>query len=503
MNKSLFLVFISCSVFLLSCTKETTIIFPEPDSYLKSHGLLYLNHKECFVDVDRKLFKYSISKDNLSDFNPKISFNPEAKVWFNGQKIENNVIHQLGPIEISKPYSIKILIAGKTIDYKLFFTQLPIIKIIHIEDIKDEPKSLARLYVNNSGRHNMWDSYTGIEIRGNSSQQFRKKSYSLDICLKRDLSSSSKASIFDFSGSSNWMLDAMFIDPSKMRNKVSTEIWQNLFNRKKNKTNFQFKTVELFINDQYYGIYCISQPIKPDFLNITGTNRVLYKADAIYMDGTNGLNVISKPMPTDNLRWDGWQQEYPKAHPNWLPFSRFREVLLNTSDSIFRKEIANTIDLDALIDYYIFMNLAGAWDNTGSNKNLYLLGEGEKNRLTVIPWDLDYTWGLNWLGSTFSADQIISNSLYKRLIRTNASQFNIALVKRWQELRSHALTEEDIFSYFDTNFKVLSHQNIEKFENDRWQTNHNLTNEKKNIQLWISNRFIFLDEYFNAFEKKD
>lgn len=506
MNRIVFLtiiIIIISSVFLFNCTKETIIVFPEPDSYLNSINLLYLNNKACFVDVEQKLFKYSISEKELSDFNPLIKFDSRAKIWLEGHPIKNNGIINFGSIEISKPYSIKISIAGKTTNYRLFFTQLPIIKIIHIENIKDEPKSLARLYLNNSGNQNTWNSYAGIEIRGRSSQQFKKKSYSLDLCLKRDLNSTYKAPILGFTESTNWMLDAMFIDPSKMRNKVSTEIWQNIFNQDYINNKLQFKLVELFINDRYNGVYCLSQTIKPDFLNITGSNNVLYKADAIYMDGTNGLGEISKPVPIDNFRWDGWQQEYPENRPQWQPFSNFRELLIEKSDSLFINEIGNTIDLDAFIDYYIFMNLVGAWDNTGSNKNLYLHGKGKNNKLTVIPWDLDYTWGLYWLGGTFTADQIISNPLYDRLIETNANNFKFALVKRWGILRNQTLTPEQIYSYFDTNFKLLRNQNIEIFENDRWQTDYNLTEEKDKIHLWISNRFIFLDGYFNSIEKKD
>jgi hypothetical protein len=72
---------------------------------------------------------------------------------------------------------------------------------------------------------------------------------------------------------SSWILDAMAIDRICMRNRVAFDIW-NDFSRlpydsgfeRRNGTEGRF--VEVYINDRYYGIYCMSDRINRNLLNL-------------------------------------------------------------------------------------------------------------------------------------------------------------------------------------------------------------------------------------------
>ena len=43
----------------------------------------------------------------------------------------------------------------------------------------------------------------------------------------------------------------------------------------------------------------------------------------------------------------------------------------------------------------------------------------------------------------------------------------------------------------------LANYNAEELENTKWNSNFNIQAEKQYINSWISNRLIFLDNYFS------
>ncbi len=484
-------------IFLLSCTKEELILYPEIEADLELKALLYLDDKPCFVDLEKQFIKCSISKEALSNYTPKVTFSDNVE-WFLGeQKLKNNARNNWGDIELAKAYPISMISEGKEYHFDLYFTSLPLVNLVHIHDIVDEPKTLAHWIISNPSAPKVWKSYIGVEIRGNSTQTYDKKSFGINGLYERGLSSKQKISALGMNFSTKWAMDAMYIDPSKMRNKVTIELWQNIFSKQNFQADIQFRLVELFINRSYKGIYCISQTVSPEYIGIEGTESVLYKADALKK--SNALNSISTNMPTDNFRWESWQQVYPQDKPNWNAFSDFRELLINANDLEFKEHISELIDIDAFIDYYIFMNVTGAWDNTGSNKNLFLLGEEQhQQRLTVIPWDLDYTWDLCWQGTSLGTSSILSNPIYDRLLKTNPNHFKDKLKKRWKDLRNGTLNPSEIMKLFNANFDLLIENNIQYFENSVWNTHQDYLKEKDNIQNWTQLRLNFLDMYFEG-----
>jgi len=301
--------------------------------------------------------KYSLQSKDLLNFAPMVSFEEGTRVWFNSKELQADSRNLLGSIEYGKQYSLRMLSRGVEKQFKLYFTSFPIARIIHIEEIKDEPKSLGRIYISDSGEQEMFDSYIGVEIRGGSSQLFDKQSYGFNFCTRRDLDSRYSLPVLGMNSLDRWMLDAMYIDPSKMRNQVSVKLWQDMFSEDNIQTNIQFTYVELFLNHSFMGVYCLSQPMSPQLLGIEGTSQVLYKADAYYGGVSRALDAFYSDMPTKSFRWDGWEQEYPEYKPCWEPFSKFRELLINATDSEFESEIEKLIDLPSFIDYFIFMNL--------------------------------------------------------------------------------------------------------------------------------------------------
>ena len=124
-------------------------------------------------------------------------------------------------------------------------------------------------------------------------------------------------------------------------------------------------------------------------------------------------------------------------------------VVVNYEDDAFIAEIDELIHVDNFIDYYIFINLLSAFDNTG--KNIFLGRKSEEDSFFIMPWDLEGSFGLLWDGSNVGYNDILSNNLYDRLFELNPNNFNTKVKDRWFDLRikilkSSVISETDSVS---------------------------------------------------------
>ena len=143
---------------------------------------------------------------------------------------------------------------------------------------------------------------------------------------------------------------------------------------------------------------------------------------------------------------------------------------MNGSDVEFTSEICDLIEIDNFIDYYIFLNLLSAWDNTG--KNTFLFRQSKQDKLAIIPWDMDGTWGIFWDGTHIGYADILSNNLYDRLLELNSCQYRNKLKSRWNYLRTNIFRISELQSIFDDSFYQINKSDVINIENDKWSTKH-------------------------------
>ncbi|MEN8958140.1 MAG: CotH kinase family protein [Flavobacteriales bacterium] len=474
-----------------SCYKEKFIpnaeLFPE----LEKDLILKLNNKECGYDYQEEMLRFSIENQLIANFSPFVEYSKSSSLYFEGTLLNNNEINNLGTIEINTIYEVEIETNGTRKKYELSFTNLPIVQIIVPSEIQDMPKKAAKITLNFQEENKASDQfYIGIEHRGGSSQFYDKKSFGFALKRNPNLSGGYSASLFDLKPNNDWILDAMWIDEARLRNKTSFELWQQLSASQHSGINGEF--VELFINNEHQGLYCLNENMNSEFLNLEGSDGVLYKA-INWEDGATRFETYSSDVSTD-FYWDGWEQKYPQINTNWSSLSNLRNLVVNGNDSIFSSSITSLIDINNFADYYIFLNLVMGLDNTG--KNTYLWKETSGSKFKVIPWDLDGTWGIFWDGNTIGPTSILSNNLYDRLIRLDTDNFKNKLKQRWTSLRAGIFSTTNLKKAFDDNFALINKQNIVPIENKKWQSTINYQNEQQYLLNWLDNRVIYLDNYF-------
>ena len=201
---------------------------------------------------------------------------------------------------------------------------------------------------------------------------------------------------------------------------------------------------------------------------------------------------------------------------------RMVSFIYNSNDEEFRNSLSNYLDVDAMIDYMIFMYYINGSDNSGSNV-LWLTYDG--NVWIPSAYDMDSTFGLNPYGVKFFdynamlpyiMDKVYANTsniLWDRIMNIYKSEVK----SRYFELRKSILTkenisrkfsefinsipselyEEDINLWYDSAINKLS--NYEKMIT--WQNKNNglslIENNYNFIVDYIENREKLLDDVMN------
>lgn len=477
-----------------SCYKEEVIFDSLPNEELELVLILELNGKDCFFDYSTNSLRYSIEQDSIQNFAPYVRFQDYSEIYFNNIPLTNKTINNLGKIKLKEEYSVRIITKGVTTNLTLTFTNLPIVRIVTPNEIIDDPQKLARFTINYpSVAKSEMTSFIGVEIRGGSSLYKPKRSYGFSFLNSMGIKSKTSKALFGWKEKEDWILNASYNDQSRVRNKISFEVWEAM-----NPLTHQFiqsKFVELYVNNDCQGLYCLNEQMNAEQLGLTGLEAVLYKGTA-WGDGATTFEHLLSNMPLFTDEWDGWEQKHPRPNDqiNWQPLYDLRDLVVNKSDATFIGTIPSQIDFDICIDYYIFLNLISGIDNTG--KNMFWVRENTSAPFFIAPWDLDATWGRFWDGFDMNSTTIATNKLFDRLLTLNPNNFKGNLKNRWLVLRADVLAFSNLERIFENNFSTIKKSDILDIENLKWGTTIDALQEQHYINSWTLDHLAFLDVYF-------
>ncbi len=488
------------------CYEEQTIV--EESSTEEAYGVMQINQADGFVDVVNRFIMYPLPSETLKSFAANIHFFNYTTIRFEGRDLVNDRVNDFGEVRVNHPYQV-IAAKDDLLDtFQLIFTSLPLIHIRTDEEISDEPKILSSLSLNYYAENNpdekikSFNTFAGIEYRGATSQNFEKKSFGFELWRNRERDDYS-ASLLGMRPCEDWILDAMYVDDIRMRNKYSFELWEKIGNTPEEdmKTEvipgIQSRYVELFLNNRYHGLYCLNEKLDEKLLHISRNQNdkggVLYKAIS-WGSGSTTFDTYHTDPPFGS-KWDGWELIYPDDFSAWEALSELRKFVVNSNDDEFRNGIAARIDMDNLIRYYLFLNLTLAYDNAG--KNTYMARYTDESRFFIIPWDMDASFGLFWDGTRIESSGIASYQLYKRLIDTDADDFNRKLAEKWTELRTGDLAEKALLDPLAAHYALLKNSGAIERENARWESIQiDLDDGYQFTSGWIKDRLKYLDDYF-------
>lgn len=246
----------------------------------------------------------------------------------------------------------------------------------------------------------------GFRLRGNTSRFAAKKSF--------------KVSMNSFVQGQKWLgleklnLNGEHNDPSILRSFLSASLL-----REQNVISSRNSYVRLYINDEYKGLYYNVEHIDENFLDERfpgDDNGNLYKsfwgADMSFLGQSQSSYVPFYELKTN------------KSTNDYSGLISFLNTLNNCSNADFPCVIQQILDVDLYLRTLVIEVLAGHWDGHSYNKNnFYLYQRPSDGKFVFIEYDMDNTFGIDWMGINWATRNIYQWSqtnqprpLYTRLM---------------------------------------------------------------------------------------
>lgn len=388
--------------------------------------------------------------------------------------------------------------------YYIKFTNLPIISISNNSSVVNMDYTYGNIsiidpnYDENESEYNIV-SEIKVRTRGSSSANLEKKSYRVRLY---ENNANKNLSLLGLRDDSDWILDPLYTDDSKIRTKLSYDIW-NLINEDVNKENYatlNCEYVEVFMEEEYIGLYLLKEPIDEDSLNLKETS---FTNSGILLKGVTHDMIDFSYDKINNISEDIYcslELKYPKnLHDNsayW--YSILSKMKDYYSGNITDETINNTFYIDNFLNYRLFLLALSAEDNY-EPKNVYfsLKDLDENTKVVLTPWDLDFTFGLGW-----KEDMPRGAELYDEVEKIielnveNAPEFVTSLKSRWKYLRKNVFNEtviEELINYY---YNELTLSDAVDRDYNKW-IKADINVELDEIKTWCEKRFKVIDKYID------
>ena len=355
------------------------------------------------------------------------------------------------------------------------------------------------------------------------SNEDSKHSYMLRFLDSKD--AAMERSLLGLRSHSDWLLDAASVDMSRVRNRVANDIWNDFAHKPyysdkepEALSAAQGKFVEMYLNEEYMGIYCLTEFIDSREMRLREYDEQtplihgqLWKgADSVYTDMCSYGDFDIR-----SASWGGFETVYPvSANDTTFNYNAIYNAVRFVADSdnrSFNAKVADFFDLPVLVDYYLLLTVLNGIDNA-SGKNIYwaCYDSHADMKLTPALWKWDACAGQNIDNEDYrpatvaplnNIDDVLSLRLLSRLRENNTDNFNEKVCQRYKELRSTLFSPYRLVQRFNEYIEMFKACGAAEREAERWNGDShlagrelNFTEEQQYIKSWIESRIAYLDK---------
>ena len=406
-------------------------------------------------------------------------------------------------------------------------------------EIPDEPKITGTMGIIDNGPGNMnneydppnnYDGLIGIEIRGQSSQMFPKKSYGVET--RDEEGEDLDASLLGMPEESDWVLYAPYSDKSMLRNFITFFMGSHL-----DEYCSRMAYCEVIVNNDYKGVYILMEKIKknenrvdiaklkPD--EISGddlTGGYIIKVDKIdpgFIYGTDGWLSIPTPPYPDAMKIT-FQFYYPKVENIVLQQKHYiQDHIVLSENTLTDVNFADPnngynkyFNTASFVDQMILNEVSKEVDAYRYSTFFYKEKDSDGGKLHAGPaWDfnlgyanIDY-WppGIDYKGWMYPTVEPVNWGImfwWKRLMED--SYFEDLFYTRWQQLRQNELSNENLEFAIDSIVNYIDDAQQRNYErwpilgeyvwpNYDWKGN-DYSDEVDFFETWLFNRIDWIDK---------
>ena len=327
------------------------------------------------------------------------------------------------------------------------------------------------IYNGEGVRNNLTDPFNnysgkiGIELHGNSTQNFPKKPYSLET---RDSTGANlDVSILGMPADNDWILLASYIDRTLIRDPLA-----HYLSTMTGQWSSHCRFCELVLNGEYEGVYVVVEKIKrtKNRLNISKltqadtsgdnlTGGYIYEVDG-FGDNFGNRRVLEYPKIEDVVATQlNYIRSYDDGFRNVMSLSTFADPVNGYS---------KWIDVDAFIAELIVQETIRNSDAYGWSAYFH---KDKNKKLAAGPvWDFDQSAG----NSSYPDDGVVEGWLFTNPKKGSnpffwgklysESDFHSKLQIKWRELRESVFSTDKVMAFIDSCANYLNEAQQRNFE---------------------------------------
>ena len=447
---------------------------PEPGTFVPFDFATYYDHEASLYNggLPESIIIDSLSLDSMLIDGPNVFAVQLHNVSISSSDLSGNFFLTFGISDDSQFYSEPPSWFLEPVVYDQ--SHLPLIMIdTYGADIPDEPRIPAYMGIisNESGTNNVndnfndYDGHITIERRGNSSQWNDKTPYRFET-VDED-GENNNVELLGMPEENDWVLYAPWQDKTMIRNVLIYQL-SNDIGRYTSRTRF----VELFLNNEYKGVYVLMEKIKRD------NNRIdisKLDPDEIEGDDLTGGYILKFDWYSTGDNLGGFESEndgntynyhYPKPSDiapeqeeyiqNYI--SEFEDIMLSDDYSSDLTGYPTMMNVESFVDFILLQELAKNVDAYRLSTYIYKDKESVDNRITAGPiWDFNHGFGNCDYGETWEPENWLLEynpeggdqmSFWWELLWQDEN-FRMKASQRYSELRSSIFSEQHIFEIID------------------------------------------------------
>lgn len=400
--------------------------------------------------------------------------------------------------------------------------------------IQDEPKVQVTMGIIDNGPGNVnnitdpWNDYNGfcgIEFRGNSTQDFDKKTYSIELWTAAGQDTS--AQILGMPKEEDWILHAMVIDKTLLRIPFSFYLSQ-----RQGHYAARYKFCEVVLDGDYQGVYIMTEKIKrdgdrvdiaklddDDLAGDSVTGGYILRID--WLDDPEGFESNYNAQSGDPMFF---QWYYPKA-VNIKPAqaSYIQSWMAEFEEALFAPTFINSqgkrydqyLDETSFADFLLLNEVSKNSDGYKLSSYVHKDKDSKDGRIKAGPmWDFDQTYGHSevcsnedhtgwtYLQNQSACEDLESMPMWWQELMSDPV-FENHLKCRWEMLRQGPLHLDSVNQWIDDNQAFIQPAADRNFV--RWQfigvniwaqpqpIPQSYQGEIDHMKDWIADRIAWMD----------
>ena len=346
--------------------------------------------------------------------------------------------------------------------------------------------------------------------QGHNSLNYPKKNFTVRLYDNKEITDKHKLIFQDWVREHKYVLKANYCDFSQSRNLIAANIWADMVASRET----VFPTLRLTSNFGAVDGFPVIVYLNGDFIGLYTMN--LHKDDDLYKmdDAYDAVLIANSAVPAETRfkanalfkdEKNAWEIEYCGTDDCKWAKDKLNELIsfvMKSDDVTFRANIGNYLDVDAAIDYLIFIYVTGLKEN--AIKDLVLLKYHDCDVWIPSAYDMEQAFGLNNDGSAyFDAAYFLpyinngtwysdtDSLLWDRMLQS----FESKLRKRYKDLRETILTEAGLKNRVKSFAEEIPKEYYEK-DLLVWPRKLPDGEQTDQMNMYIDQRLRILDEIF-------